>query len=116
MFFLFLKILITASIIVIITEISKFNDRLGGIVAALPITTFIILFWLYYENSSVEKISNHMSYTLLYVLPTLPMFITFPYLINKLGFYWAVILSIIMTMFFLVIVHLLSKKFGYRML
>ena len=116
MFFLFLKILITASVIVIITEISKFNDRLGGIVAALPITTFIILFWLYYENSSVEKISNHMSYTLLYVLPTLPMFITFPYLINKLGFYWAVILSIIMTMFFLVIVHLLSKKFGYRML
>ena len=116
MFFLFLKILITASIIVIITEISKFNDRLGGIVAALPITTFIILFWLYYEKSSVEKISNHMSYTLLYVLPTLPMFITFPYLINKLGFYWAIILSIIITMFFVVIVHFLSKKFGYRIL
>ena len=99
-----------------ITEIAKFNDRLGGIIAALPITTFIILFWLNYEKSPVEKISNHMSYTLLYVLPTLPMFITFPYLINKLGFYWAVILSIIMTIFFVIIIHLASKKLGYRLL
>ena len=26
-----------------------------------------------------------MSYTLLYVIPTLPMFVTFPYLINRFG-------------------------------
>ena len=116
MIFFCLKILVTASLIVIISEIAKFNDRLGGIIAALPITTFLILFWLYYEKSSAEKISNHMSYTLLYVLPTLPMFITFPYLINKLGFYWAIILSVIMTIFFVIIVHILSKKFGYRIL
>ena len=70
--FIFFKILITAIIIVAVTEIVKFNDRLGALIAALPLTTFIILFWLYYEGNSVEKISNHMSYTLLYVLPTLP--------------------------------------------
>ena len=82
MFILF-KIFITTIIIVAITEIVKFNDRLGALIAALPLTTFIILFWLHYEGHSVEKISNHMSYTLLYVLPTLPMFLVFPYLINK---------------------------------
>ena len=114
MFYLFLKILITSSIIVLITEIAKFNDRLGAIIAALPITTFIILFWLYYEKTSVEKISNHMSYTFLYVLPTLPMFITFPYLLNKLGFYGSIILSIIMTIFFVIIIDFISKKFGYK--
>jgi len=85
--FIFFKVLITAIIIVAVTEIVKFNDRLGALIAALPLTTFIILFWLYYEGNSVEKISNHMSYTLLYVLPTLPMFFVFPYLINKFGFY-----------------------------
>ncbi|MDC1023315.1 DUF3147 family protein [Alphaproteobacteria bacterium] len=116
MLYLFLKILITSIIIVLITEIVKFNDRLGGIIAALPTTTFIILFWLYYEKNSIEKLSNHMSYTLLYVLPTLPMFITFPYLINKLGFYGAIISSIVMTIFFVIIVHFVSKKFGYRVL
>ena len=116
MMFIILKILITATIIVIITEVAKFNDRLGGIIAAIPITTFMILFWLNYEKTSIEKISNHMSYTFLYVIPTLPMFITFPYFINRFGFYWAIILSFIITLFFVIFVHFLSKKFGYKIL
>ena len=62
--FIFFKILITAIIIVAVTEIVKFNDRVGALIAALPLSTFIILFWLYYEGNSVEKISNHMSYTI----------------------------------------------------
>ena len=99
-----------------ITEVAKFNDRLGGIIAAIPTTTFIVLFWLYYEKSSIEKISNHMSYTLLYVIPTLPMFFTFPYLINRFGFYWAIILSIMITLFFILFVHYFSKKFGYKII
>ena len=114
--YILLKIVITALVIVIITEVAKSNNRIGGLIAALPITTFIILFWLYYEGSSVEKISNHVSYTLLYVLPTLPMFLVFPYLINKFGFYWSVFISLLITAFFIIIVHYLSKKYGYKIL
>ena len=114
--FIFLKIIVTALIIVIVTEVAKFNDRIGGLIAALPITTFMILFWLHYENNSVEKISNHVSYTILYVIPTLPMFLVFPYLINKFGFYWSIIISIFITIFFVVLVHLLTKKYGYKIL
>ena len=58
MSFFIIKIFITAILIVSISEIAKFNDRLGGIIGAMPITTFLILFWLYYENSSLEKISK----------------------------------------------------------
>ena len=112
--FIFFKILITAIIIVAVTEIVKFNDRLGALIAALPLTTFIILFWLYYEGNSVEKISNHMSYTLLYVLPTLPMFLVFPYFINKFGFYWSITISIVLTTFCIILVHFFSKKYGYK--
>ena len=94
--FIFFKIIITALIIVIVTEIAKFNDRIGGLIAALPITTFIIFFWLHFENNSVEKISNHASYTLLYVLPTLPMFLVFPYCFSKFGF-WITVRNIYST-------------------
>ena len=110
------KIIITALLIVIITEIAKLNDRIGALIAALPITTFLILFWLHYENNSVEKISNHVSYTLLYVLPTLPMFLIFPYLINKFGFYYSIMFSILITIFFVILVHFISKKYGYKIL
>ena len=114
--YIILKIVITALVIVTITEVAKLNDRIGGLIAALPITTFIILFWLYYEDNSVEKISNHVSYTLLYVLPTLPMFLVFPYLINKFGFYWSICISALVTALFIIIIHLLSKKYGYKIL
>ena len=114
--YIILKIVITALVIVTITEVAKLNDRIGGLIAALPITTFIILFWLYYEDNSVEKISNNVSYTLLYVLPTLPMFLVFPYLIHKFGFYWSIFISVLITAFFMIIVHFLSKKYGYKIL
>jgi hypothetical protein len=114
--YIILKIVITALAIVTITEVAKLNDRIGGLIAALPITTFIILFWLYYEDNSVEKISNHVSYTLLYVLPTLPMFLVFPYLIHNFGFYWSIFISVLITAFFMIIVHFLSKKYGYKIL
>ena len=114
--YIILKIVITALVIVTITEVAKLNDRIGGLIAALPITTFIILFWLNYENNTVEKISNHVSYTLLYVLPTLPMFLVFPYIINKFGFYWSIFISVLVTAFFIIIIHLLSKKYGYKIL
>ena len=114
--FIIFKIIITAILIVAITEIAKLNDRIGGLIASLPITTFIILFWLNYENNTVEKISNHVSYTLLYVLPTLPMFLVFPYIINKFGFYWSIFISVLITAFFIIIVHYLSKKYGYKIL
>ena len=80
------------------------------------ITTFIILFWLHYENNTVEKISSHVSYTLLYVIPTLPMFLAFPILINRFGFYWSIFLSVLITTFFVIVVHLLSKKYGYKII
>ena len=114
--YIVLKIFITALVIVLVTELAKLNDRIGALIAALPITTFLILFWLHYENNSVEKISNHVSYTLLYVLPTLPMFLIFPYLINKFGFYYTITISVLITTFFVILVHLITKKYGYKIL
>ncbi len=50
MLFIFFKIFVTAIIIVMVSEIAKINDRIGGLIAAMPLTTFLILFWMNYEN------------------------------------------------------------------
>ena len=116
MIYIIVKILLTAALIVIISEIAKLNDRLGGLISALPITTLFVITWLYFENVSYQKISNHITYTLLYVLPTLPMFLCFPFLIEKYGFYIAVLLSIILTICCIVIFDFLIKKIGIKFL
>ena len=115
MSFIFLKILITASIIVMVSEIAKVNDRLGGLIAAMPLTTFLILFWMYYENVSENKISSHINYTLLYLIATVPMFIIFPFCLNKFGFWITIIISVFITLISTLIVHQISKNFDIKL-
>ncbi len=115
MLFIFFKIVITASIIVLVSEIAKINDRLGGMIAALPLTTFLILFWMNYENVSDNKISNHMIYTLIYLIPTIPMFLIFPFCINKFGFWATILICLGITFISILLVHQVSKKFNFNL-
>ena len=115
MLFIFFKILVTAAIIVIVSEIAKVNDRIGGLIAAMPLTTFLILFWMYYENVSDNKISAHMKYTLLYLIATVPMFLVFPYCLNKVGFWIAILICILVTLIFTLMIHQISKNFDIKL-
>ena len=80
------KLLMTSALIVLISEVAKRSDKFGALIAALPLTTLLVISWMYIENQTDKKIANHMVLTFYFVLPTLPMFLLFPYLISKLGF------------------------------
>ncbi len=110
------KYLITAGVIVLISEVAKRSDKLGGLIAALPLVTLITLFWLYFEDQNEEKISNHAYYTFWYVIPTLPMFFIFPYLLPKFGFLMTIALSILLTIVCFGLFALLLKPFGINLL
>ncbi len=107
-----LKYLLTAGVVVLISEVAKRSDRLGGLIAALPLVTVLALIWLYVENQSSEKISNHAYYTFWYVLPTLPMFLIFPYLLKKFGFWITLSLSMVITLIIFYIFAKVMKSFG----
>ena len=115
MLFIFLKVLITAIIIVIVSEIVKINDRVGGLIAALPFSTFLILFWMNFENASTEKISNHMTYTFIYLIATVPMFLIFPICLKNFGFWITIFISIVVTLISTLIVHQMSKNFDIKL-
>ena len=110
------KYLLTAGIVILVSELAKRSDKLGGLVAALPLVTVVTLVWLYLENQSMEKIANHAWYTFWYVLPTLPMFIAFPLLLPKLGFWPTLISSILITMASFGGFAILLRRFGIELL
>lgn len=116
MAFIITKLFVTAGLIVLISEIAKRSDKFGGMIAALPSTTFLVIFWLYFEGASEAKIANHITYTLFFVLPTLPMFLVFPWLIGKFGFYEAIVGSVALTAICLYLFNLLSQSIGFRIL
>ena len=109
MLFLITKIIVTAAIIVLISEIAKVNDKLGGLIAAMPIITLLVILWMYYDGNSDEKISSHISYTLFYIVPTIPMFLIFPFVISKFGFYVAFLVSILITLISVTILNFFIK-------
>lgn len=106
------KYLITAAIVVAVSEIAKRSDRAGALIAALPLVTVLTLLWLKFENQSLEKIQNHAYYTFWYVLPTLPMFLCFPWLAARFGFWIALASGAAMTLALFVGLALVLRRFG----
>ena len=110
------KYLITAAVVVFISEVAKRSDKVGGLIAALPMVTFLALIWLYVEKQPVEKISNHAWYTFWYVVPTLPMFLAFPFLHDRFGFWPTIAACIGITVVCFVGFALIVKQFGIELL
>lgn len=106
------KYLVTAGLVVLISELAKRSDKVGALVAALPMVTVLTLFWLYFENQSSEKIANHAYYTFWYVIPTLPMFLVFPWILAKFGFWGAMGISVLLTFVCFVMFAYAVKSIG----
>ena len=79
MFQYFIKVLISATIIVLATEISKRSSVLAALIIALPLVSLITFCWIYFETKDTLKIAN-LSYEILYFgLATIPLFLLLPY-------------------------------------
>jgi uncharacterized membrane protein (GlpM family) len=86
---LLIKYAVTAGLVVLISEAAKRSDKLGGLLAALPTVTILSLIWLHAEGQPQQKVADHAWYTFWYVVPTLPMFLVFPWLLARVGFWLA---------------------------
>ena len=112
MAFFLTKIFVSALVIATVTEVAKLSDRWGGLIAALPTTTFLILLWMYFEGAGDDKIVSHVGFTIYFILPTLPMFFVLPSLISKFGFGPAFAASILLTALLIYLFNQLYGRFG----
>lgn len=115
MYWIITKYLITAGMVVLISEVAKRSDKLGGLIAALPMVTVLTLIWLYVEQQPASKIANHAWYTFWYVVPTLPMFLAFPWLLTRIGFWSTLLASVVITLVCFVGFALFVKRFGIEL-
>lgn len=114
--YVIIKYLVTAAVIVLVSEFAKVNDKLGGLIAALPLITVLTLIWLYIEKQPAAKIANHAYYTFWYVIPTLPMFLLFPFLLPKFGFWPTLLSCMVITLVIFYVYAIVLKNFGIDLL
>jgi hypothetical protein len=110
------KYFITAGLVVLISEFAKRSDKLGAVIAALPLVTVLTLIWLYVEKQPEVKIANHAYYTFWYVLPTLPMFLAFPALLPRIGFWPTLMACIVITVGCFGLFVFLARRFGVELM
>lgn len=93
MYFL-VKTLISALVIATVTKLSQTNGLMGALLKSLPLTSFLVFFFMKYEGRTNQEISQ-MSWDVLYlVIPSLLLFIVFPLLLDRgMNFYVALSIS-----------------------
>jgi hypothetical protein len=108
-----LKLLLSAGVIVAVTEVAKRNNAAASIIHSLPLTSLLAFIWLYSETKDSALIGRHAFSTFWFVLPTLPMFLIMPWLIKKLGGFWPALgTGIVLTVILYFITMTLLKKAG----
>lgn len=109
------KYLLSADIITLVSEAVKRSDKAGALLASLPFVSIITLFWVYYESAPeqrLQKTSDHMYYIFWYVLPTLPMFLLFPWFQRQWGFHGALGASVVLTVALFAVLRFAAARFG----
>ena len=92
----FLKVLISALLIVAISEFAKRSSLMGAIFASIPLVSVLAMIWLYIDTQNIEKISALSVNIFWLILPSLVLFIALPILL-KIGWGFYVSLSVSIT-------------------
>lgn len=81
--FFIVKVTVSALIIAGVSELAKRMPSLGGLIAAMPLTTLLALIWLYVDTGDYQLAYAFTRSVLFAIIPTIFFFITALYLFKR---------------------------------
>jgi hypothetical protein len=113
MLYLIVKSALSGIIIMMVSEIARRSPALGGLIASLPLISILGIIWLWRDTGDIERIATHAESTFWFVLPSLPMFLFFPFLLrHEIQFWIALCSSCFLTIILYLITLWLLPKVG----
>ncbi|MGM0419470.1 MAG: DUF3147 family protein [Bacillota bacterium] len=109
--YLLFKTLVSAIIIVAVSEISKRSSLLGAILASLPLVSYLGMIWLYIDTESKAQVSQLSISVFWMVIPSLSLFVVLPVLLKTdLNFYLSLFIStVIMIIVYFTMIYILQR-------
>ena len=83
-----LKVLISAALIVLVSELAKRNSLLAALVASLPVTSLLAFVWLYWETGDAGRVSSLSLDIFWLVIPSLALLLALPLLLRMGWGFW----------------------------
>ena len=113
MAYIIIKTLLTAVIIVGISELGKRYTTFAALLAALPLTSLLAMIWLYSDTRDTERIADLSIAIFWLVLPTLLFFLVLPWLLcHQYNFWLSMFISSVVMIVFYLGYATIGKKLG----
>jgi hypothetical protein len=89
MTYLILKAALSGILIAIISEVARRYPGFGGLLASLPLISLMAIVWLWRDTGGdAAQVAAHARATLWYVIPSLPLFLILPALLERQVNFW----------------------------
>ena len=113
MIYIIIKTLITAVVIVAVSEIARRSSLLAGLIASIPLVSFLAIIWLYWETKDSQKIVDLSYSIILMIIPSLTFFIVLPFVMKlQSSFVMSMIVATVSTIIAYWLFIVLLGKFG----
>ena len=106
-----IKILISAILIALISEVSKRSTFFGAVLASIPLVSVMAMIWLYIDTNDSLQVVQLSKGIFWLVIPSLVLFITFPFFIRlQFSFYTALSAAIfVMVVTYFITIAVMEK-------
>lgn len=82
------KVLVTAAVVVAVSELGKRSSFWGALLASLPLTSLLAFIWLYIGTGSTQTVAALSQSIFWLVLASLPLFLVLPFLLRSGVAFW----------------------------
>jgi hypothetical protein len=86
--YLLVKAALSGLIIAIVSEVARRAPGLGALIASLPLISVLGMIWLWRDTGDSARMAAHAQATFWFVLPSLPMFLVIPVLLQRGVAFW----------------------------
>lgn len=82
------KVVVSAVVIVVVSEIAKRSSFWAAALASLPLTSLLAFVWLYLDTKDTERVASLARGIFWLVLPSLVLFLLLPSLLRSGWSFW----------------------------
>lgn len=114
MTYFLVKAALSGVLIAIISEVARRFPGFGGLIASLPLISLTAIIWLWRDTGGdVAQVASHARATLWYVVPSLPLFLILPALLERQVNFWiAMALACAITVYLYLLAIWIAGRLG----
>ena len=113
--YLIIKTLVSALVIVAVSEIAKKYTWAAAVIVSIPLTSLLAFFWLYFDTKDTQKVIDLSLSTIVMTLPSIIFFLILPLMLKlKHSFTFSILVAILSTSIAYLIFISIIKKFNFN--